>query len=61
MDFQNLLSEAQSNNSESVIQIIEKYKPLLTKESLFNGHFDEDLCQILVVTVPICIRLFRNN
>jgi len=36
-----------------------RYRPLLVKESICNGFFDEDLYQELCITLVNCIRNFR--
>ena len=35
------------------------YRPLLVRESIVNGVFDEDLYQELCITLVNCIRNFR--
>lgn len=35
------------------------YQPLLMKESVVNGLFDEDVYQELCVTLLTCIRRFQ--
>lgn len=59
MDFRELLLLAKGNNSEAVSQILLMYKPLLVKETIVDGVFDEDLYQELCITLMKCIRLFR--
>ena len=59
MDFRKLLLLAKENNSEAVSQILLMYKPLLVKETIVDGVFDEDLYQELCITLMKCIRLFR--
>lgn len=44
---------------DNVSQIIEMYKPLLIKESIINGHFDEDLFQEECITLLRCVEMFR--
>lgn len=41
-------------------QILEMFKPLLVKNSLINGRFDEDLYQELRIEVLKCIRTYRE-
>ncbi|MDO4272074.1 MAG: helix-turn-helix domain-containing protein [Eubacteriales bacterium] len=43
----------------SVEQILEMYRPLLIKNALVNGRFDEDLYQELVVETLKCIQYYR--
>ncbi|MCM1499941.1 MAG: helix-turn-helix domain-containing protein [Clostridium sp.] len=59
MDFKKLLLSAKRNNGEAVSQILLMYKPLLIKEAIVDGIFDEDLYQELCVTLMKCISMFR--
>ena len=57
MTFGKLLTDAKTNTA-SQQQILEMYKPLLIKESIYDGVFDEDLSQELVEVLLRCIRTF---
>ena len=57
MTFGKLLTDAKTNTA-SQQQILEMYKPLLIKESIYDGMFDEDLYQELVEVLLRCIRTF---
>lgn len=57
MTFADLLTDAKTN-AESQQQILDMYKPLLIKESIYDGVFDEDLYQELVEVLLRCIRTF---
>ena len=57
MTFGKLLTDAKTNTA-SQQQILEMYKPLLIKESIYDGVFDEDLYQELVEVLLRCIRTF---
>lgn len=46
MNFKELLVQAK-NGKEAAVFILEMYKPLLIKNSIINGRFDEDLYQEL--------------
>lgn len=59
MDFKELLIRAQSDDQQAKEKIVILYQPLLTKESVVNGAFDEDLYQELCVTLLNCIKRFR--
>lgn len=59
MDFDVLLERAKDGNSEAMMEIIEMYKPLLIKNALVNGRFDEDLYQELVSTLIVCVQRFQ--
>lgn len=59
MDFKKLMSSAQSGDLQAQESLLELYKPLLVKEAILNGVFDEDLYQELCITLLDCIRKFR--
>lgn len=59
MNFKELLVSAKKGREEEVVSILEMYKPLLIKNSIINGRFDEDLYQELCVTLLSCIHSFR--
>ena len=46
-------------NADAVLEILEIYKPLLIKNAIVNGRFDEDLYQELVSTLLQCIQRFQ--
>lgn len=58
MNFKELLIQAKSGDKEAEESILALYKPLLIKESRFDGTFDEDLYQELCITLLNCIRKF---
>lgn len=60
MDFKELLLLAQMGNEAAVIMLLEMYKPLLIKNAILNGRFDEDLYQELCIAFWKCIRRFRG-
>lgn len=47
MNFEEVLFRAQMGDQEAILQILEMFRPLLIKNSLINGRFDEDLYQEL--------------
>ena len=59
MNFEMLLTRAQSGSETALEEILVRYRPLLVKESIYNGFFDEDLYQELCITLVNCIRNFR--
>lgn len=61
MNFEELLFRAKQGDEESKEKILEMYRPLLIKNSLVNGTFDEDLYQELVVETLKCIQYFRKR
>ena len=59
MNFERLLLKAKEGNADAVLKILEIYKPLLIKNALVEGIFDEDLYQDLVSTLLQCIQRFQ--
>ena len=59
MNFERLLLQAKEGNEDAVLEILEIYKPLLIKNAIVNGRFDEDLYQELVSTLLQCIQRFQ--
>lgn len=55
MNFKELLLRAKSGDEAAVNEIVAMYKPLLVKESIVSGIFDEDLFQELCLTCLHCI------
>ena len=51
--------KAKEGNADAVLKILEIYKPLLIKNAIVNGRFDEDLYQELVSTLLQCIQRFQ--
>ena len=47
------------NNDLANEKILAMYQPLLTKESVIDGVWDEDLYQELCIQLFLCIRKFR--
>ena len=58
-DFENLLRRAKSGDSAAVETIYQMFRPLLVKNALDFGVFDEDLYQELGHTLLLCILKFR--
>jgi len=59
MNFEYLLLKAKDGDPEAVKGLIEMYHPLLVKNSVVDGKFDEDLYQELVREMLISIRTFQ--
>jgi hypothetical protein len=59
MNFEKVLLQAKEGDSDAVLEIIEMYKPLLIRNAIVNGRFDEDLYQELVSELLQCIQRFR--
>ena len=60
MIFEILLRQAQLGNFDAITELCEMYKPLLIKNAIVDGVFDEDLYQELVEELLKCIRRFRE-
>ena len=60
MNFEEVLFRAQMGDQEAILQILEMFRPLLIKNSLINGRFDEDLYQELRLEVLKCIRNYQE-
>lgn len=58
MNFVELLQSAKDGNESSVVELLTLYDPMLTKASIVNSVFDEDLYQELRITMLDCIRIF---
>jgi len=56
MNFKELLTRAKNRDDNAIQEITAMYKPLLMKEAIINGEFDEDLYQELWLTLLICVR-----
>ena len=59
MNFKELMLRAQAGDQRAQEKLLSLYQPLLMKESVVNGLFDEDVYQELCVTLLTCIRRFR--
>lgn len=58
MNFKELLQRAKADDQQAKQEIISMYQPLLVKESVINGVFDEDIYQDLCETLLLCIQKF---
>lgn len=59
MNFKELLLRAKTGEKSAVAVLLDMYKPLLIKESILEGKFDEDLYQELCIIFLKCIQFFR--
>jgi len=59
MNFKELLLAAKEMDESAVNRITDIYNPLLMKESIVDGVFDEDLYQELWLTLLNCIQKKR--
>ena len=58
MNFEELLQRAKMGDKQAKQEIFSMYRPLLVKEAVVNGVFDEDIYQELCETLLYCIRMF---
>lgn len=59
MTFKNLLLQAKTGDEKALTELLMMYRPLLLKESIVDGVFDEDLFQELCIVFLKCVRRFR--
>lgn len=59
MNFDLLLYQAQEGSKEAIAEIYEMYNPLLIKNAIVDGIFDEDLYQELVKVLLFCVQRFQ--
>lgn len=59
MSFEVILRRAREGDPDAKAKIIEMYKPLLIKNAIIDGIFDEDLYQELIRVLLYCIINFR--
>ena len=57
-NFDSLFARAKNGDDSAFEILLRKYSPLLKKESVINGSFDEDLFQELCIVFIRCIRKF---
>ena len=55
LNFKELLLRAQAGDQRAKEKLLSLYQPLLMKESVINGIFDEDVYQELCITLLTCI------
>ena len=59
LNFQELIIRAKRGENSAIEELLEMYRPLLTKESIVEGVFDEDLYQELCYRFVQCIDKFE--
>ncbi|MDE6993524.1 MAG: helix-turn-helix domain-containing protein [Lachnospiraceae bacterium] len=59
MNFKDILPQAQVGRETAVEELLTRYRPLLVKESIYDGVFDEELYQELCLILLKCIHTFR--
>ncbi len=60
MEFEEILFRAQQGDKTAVERIIEMFRPMLIRNALIKGIFDEDLFQELTVEILKCIKYFKK-
>jgi len=58
-DFMELFMSAKNGDSSAMEELLHMYYPLLYKESVVNGIFDEDLLQELCLLFLKCVAKFN--
>ena len=58
MTFDSLLRRAKRGEQNAINELISMYKPLLVKNAMIDGEFDEDLYQELILAFLRCIEKF---
>ena len=59
LNFQELIIRAKRGENSAIEELLEMYRPLITKESIIDGIFDEDLYQELCYRFIQCIDKFE--
>lgn len=59
MSFSYLLKSAKAGNKDAFESLLKMYRPLLMKESIIDGVFDEDLFQEQCIVLMKCIKAFK--
>ena len=59
MNFKELVLRAQADEQQAKEKLLSLYQPLLMKEAVINGVFDEDVYQELCITLLTCIKRFK--
>jgi hypothetical protein len=50
---------AKMGDQKALLDIVEMYSNLISKESVVDGVYDDDLRQVLMSTLLLCIRGFK--
>lgn len=59
MEFKNLLLKAKSGDDKALTELLLMYWPLLLKEAIVDGVFEEDLFQDHCLVFLKCVRNFK--
>ena len=60
MNFKDMLISAKQGDREAMETLLETYRPLMLKESIIDGEFDEDLFQELQIVFMHCVKMVRT-
>ena len=58
MTFDELLLQAKTGDKPAVLALFQMYRPILVRNAIIEGNYDEDLYQELCITLLKCIKLF---
>ena len=58
MTFDELLLQAKAGEELAVSDLFQMYKPILIRNAIIGGRYDEDLYQELCITLLKCLKLF---
>lgn len=59
MAFKDLLVRGKMDDKQAMSELLTMYQPLLMKEAIVEGVFDEDLYQELCIVFLKCVERFR--
>lgn len=59
MNFSDLIKRAKTGDNNATEEILKKYEPLLWKNAVVQGEYDEDLYQRLCSVTLSCIQHFK--
>lgn len=59
MNIKDLLILAKLGDSSAMETLLDTYRPLMLKNAIIDGEFDEDLFQELQMVFMHCVRVFR--
>lgn len=58
-ELRELFEVAQNGNDDALSKLLEIFKPVIVKNSMIDGRFDEDCFQELIVKFIECIKNFK--
>lgn len=59
MSFKELLIRGKLDDKQAMSELLSMYQPMLMKEAIVEGVFDEDLYQELCIVFLKCVERFR--